>query len=110
MSRKIMKYSDLAQSLARFMRDSKLEDARVSMDTKTGTATVTGRRDGLQYTTTVRSNLYGTTQTPSVYAVNVGRDALINQVKQLRGQGYKQNDIATMLGISQVSVSKYLRM
>ena len=46
----------------------------------------------------------------SAFEINVGKDALIEQIKELRRQGYKQLEIADMLGISQSLVSKYSRM
>ena len=46
----------------------------------------------------------------SSFEINVGKDALIEQIKELRRQGYKQLEIADMLGISQSLVSKYSRM
>lgn len=46
----------------------------------------------------------------SSFEVNVSEGALIEQIKELRGQGHKQLEIADMLGISQLLVSKYSRM
>lgn len=110
MSKRDIQRIDLSQSISQFIEDARLDDIRMSLDTKTGTATVSGRRDGMQYTTTIQSNLHGTTRTSSAYSVNVGKDALIEQAKQLRRQGYKQTQIAAMLGVSQATISKYLRM
>ena len=95
--------SQLASSL-------NLENVNMRTNSKTGTATVTGSRDGMQFTTTIQRNSYGVTQSTSRYVTNMGRDALIQQARELRRQGYKQTEIADMLGISQASVSKYLRM
>ena len=97
------------KSLDRFIQDSGLQDVKTRMDSRKGTATITGSRDGIQYTTTVQRNKYGATRTVSQYDTNVGRDAMIEQVKELRRQHYTQQEIADMLGISQATVSIYLR-
>lgn len=105
----IKQNSGILESLGRFVEDTGLSNVKTSYDSRTGTATITGNRDGMQYTTTVQRNKYGATKTVSQYDVTVGRDAMIEQVKQLKRQGYKQTEIADMLGISQSSVSNYLR-
>ena len=46
----------------------------------------------------------------SSFEVNIGKGALVEQMKELRKDGYKQLEIANMLGVSQSLVSKYLRM
>jgi len=38
-----------------------------------------------------------------------GRDAMALNIKQLKQEGYTQTEIASMLGISQPTVSNYLR-
>lgn len=48
-------------------------------------------------------------QTTTQFATNLGKEALISQIKALRKQEYKQQQIADMLKISQATVSKYLR-
>lgn len=99
----------ILEYLRRFVHDTGFDEFKTSYNSRTGTATVTGKKDGMQYTTTIQRNKYGETRTSSHYNVTVGRKALIEQVKQLRRQGYKQTEIADMLGISQSSVSNYLR-
>ena len=64
--------------------------------------------DGFQYTTTLTKHMNGVVQTTTQFATNLGKEALISQIKALRKQGYKQQ-IADMLKISQATVSKYLR-
>jgi CRP-like cAMP-binding protein len=97
------------KSLDRFIQDSGLQDVKTRMDSRKGTAIIAGSRDGIQYTTTVQRNKYGATRTVSQYDTNIGRDAMIEQVKELRRQRYTQQEIADMLGISQATVSIYLR-
>lgn len=42
-------------------------------------------------------------------ATNLSRDALKSQIKDLKKQGFKQQQIADMLNISQATVSNYLK-
>lgn len=86
-----------------------LDDVKTSFNSKTGTASVTGNRNGIQYTTTLKRQQHGVIQTNSQFDTNVGKDALITQVKELYKQGYKQQQIADMLNISQTTVHNYLK-
>lgn len=86
-----------------------LNDVKTNFNSKAGIASVTGNKDGIQYTTTLTKQLYGVVQTTSQFATNLGKDALVAQSKDLSKQGYKQQQIADMLNISQATVSKYLR-
>ena len=74
-----------------------------------GITSVIGNRDGVQYTTTLTKHT-NFVQTTSQFATNLGKEALIAQIKELRRQGFKQQKITDMLNISQATVSKYLRM
>lgn len=99
---------DLAKSLNEFIEQSGLEEVSVNYNTKTNTATFSGTKDNLRYTTTVKKENTGAIKTESVFETNCTKDALIDQVKSLYNQNYTQTEIATMLGISQSTVSKYL--
>ena len=98
----LMAISDLVANIG-------LNDAKTNFNSKTGTASVTGNRDGIQYTTTLKKQLNGMIQTSTQFATNLSRDALKSQIKDLKRQGYTQQEIAGMLNISQPTVSKYLR-
>ena len=89
--------------------DIGLNDVKTTFDSKTGIASVIGNKDGFQYTTTLTKHMNGVVQTTTQFATNLGKEALISQIKALRKQGYKQQQIADMLKISQAIVSKYLR-
>lgn len=86
-----------------------LSDVKTSFNSKTGTASVTGNKNGIQYTTTLAKQLCGIVQTTTQFATNVGKDVLVAQAKDLRKQGFKQQQIADMLNISQATVCKYLK-
>lgn len=86
-----------------------LNDVKTSFNSKTGTASVTGNRDGIQYTTTLKRMLNGIVQTSSQFAINLSKDALKDQISDLKKEGFKQQQIANMLNISQATVSNYLR-
>lgn len=86
-----------------------LNDVKATYNTKTGTASVTGHRDGIQYMTTLSGEAGGIIKTDSMFNKNMGRNALSDQIKKLSKDGYKQSEIANMLGVSQPTVSNYLR-
>ena len=92
-----------------FISDIGLNDVKTNFDSKTGIVSVVGNKDGFRYTTTLTKHMNGVVQTTTQFAPNLGKEALISQIKHLRKQGYKQQQIADMLKISQATVSKYLR-
>lgn len=87
-----------------------LNDTKMTINSKTGTVSITGCKDGYQYTTTMQQEKHGNIVRNSSFEVNIGKGALVEQIKELRKDGYKQLEIANMLGVSQSLVSKYLRM
>ena len=93
-----------------FIKQTGLNDAKMTINSKTGTVSIIGRKDGYQYTTTMQQEKHGSVVKNSSFEVNIGKEALIEQIKDLRREGYKQIEIAEMLGISQSLVSKYSRM
>ena len=89
------------QALENFISQTGLKNVKTSINT--------GSRDGYQYTTTVKREKHGVVQTQASFETNLGKEALISQVKQLLKEGYRQREVADMLGISQSLVSKYSR-
>ena len=100
---------NILTAINNLVSDIGLNDVKTSFDSKTGIASVIGNKDGVQYTTTLTKHIHGVVQTTTKFATNLGKDALTAQIKDLRKQGYKQQQIADMLKISQATVSKYLR-
>ena len=82
---------------------------KTTINTKTGTACLTGSKDGYQYTTTLQKEKHGVIQTHASFEINLGKEALISQIKRLLSEGYRQREVADMLGVSQSLVSKYSR-
>ena len=99
----------LFNAMNRLVEDIALDEVKTYYNAKTGTASVTGHRDGIQYTTTLSKHSEGVIKTDSMFSLNMGREALGMQIKKLKKEGYKQSEIAAMLGISQPTVSNYLR-
>ena len=85
------------QTLENFIFQTGLENVKTSINTKTGTASITGSKDGYQYTTTVKREKHGVVQTQASFETNLGKEALISQVKQLLKEGYRQREVADML-------------
>ena len=86
-----------------------LDEVKTSFNSKTKTASVVGKKDGIQYTTTLTEHTGGRIQTNSMFEKNLGKDGLKKQINELKCQGYKQQEIADMLGVSQSTVSNYLK-
>lgn len=111
MTNKLIKSSrSILESMDNFIKCTELKDVKTVFDSKKGTATISGCRDGVQYTTTMKKQKNGVVKTESMFGTNLGKSALTEQIKELKSQGYKQREIADMLGISQSSVSKYLNL
>lgn len=102
--------SNVLETLHDFISKTGLDDVKTSINTKTGTASITGTKDGFQYTTTVKRKEKGVIQTQTSFDTNLGKEALVLQVKELLNDGYRQQEVADMLGISQSLVSKYSRL
>lgn len=100
---------NILNAINSLVADVGLNDVKTAFDSKTGIASVIGNKDGFQYTTTLTQHMNGVVQTTTKFATNLGKEALSSQIKALRKQGYKQQQIADMLKISQATVSKYLR-
>lgn len=100
---------NILNAINSLIADVGLNDVKTTFDSKTGIASVIGNKDGFQYTTTLTQHMNGVVQTTTQFATNLGKEALSSQIKALRKQGYKQQQIADMLKISQATVSKYLR-
>lgn len=86
------------------------DDVKYSCDQKKGIATISGISNGARCTTTIKLEENGIIQTNSSFDMNISKSNLIEQVKSLYRQGYKQRQIADMLNISQSTVSKYLKL
>ena len=86
-----------------------LDEVKTTFNSKTKTASIVGNKDGIQYTTTLTEHTSRHIQTNSMFEKNLGKDGLKKQIKELYSQGYKQREIADMLGVSQSTVSNYLK-
>lgn len=93
-----------------YIEKNNLNDVKVMVDSKAGTMSVVGNNGGYRYTTTFQKKTYGDIVTNTEFQMNLGKEALVEQVKRLRKEGRKQKEIAEMLGISQGLVSRYSRL
>lgn len=105
----IKQNNNLLNAVNELVGNLPLDDVKTQYNSKTGTASITGHRNGIQYTTTLSGQPEGVIQTNSMFSKNMGKDALEVQIKKLKKEGFKQAEIAKMLGISQPTVSNYLR-
>ena len=107
MKSKVTDGESMLHLIARIIDELGLSGAKTQYDARSGTATITGIKDGVRCTTTLRQD------TPDFdkkvkHSTTIGREAAVEQVKELYRQGYRQVDIAEMLDISQSTVSTYI--
>lgn len=102
--------NNILKAMSDFIANTGLENVKTSYNSKAGSANITGSQNGIQYTTTLQRQKNGVIQTNSQFSNNLGKEALIAQIKELLSQGYTQKEVADMLGISQPLVSKYSRL
>ena len=105
----IQQNNGLLNAMSELVSKMPLDDVKTQFNAKTGTASITGHRNGIQYTTTLSGHPEGVIQTNAMFNKDMSRDALEMLIKKLKKDGYKQTEIAEMLGISQPTVSNYLR-
>ncbi len=108
MKREKKQNDSMLHLIARIIDELGLSSAKTQYDARSGTATITGIKDGVRCTTTLRPDTPDSDKKVK-HSTTIGREAAIEQVKELYRQGYRQVDIAEMLDISQSTVSTYLR-
>ena len=87
---------------------SQMTKVKTSTDEDKGIATVSGERDGKRLSFTIRQSDLGEIRRAAVYADLPRKSDYKDEVQQLYREGYKQREIAAMLGISQSLVSKLI--
>lgn len=99
---------NIITTVANFISKIDLDNVVTKFDGKSGIASITGNKNGIQYTTTMTRHDYGIVETRTKFPTNLAKDALTSQIIALKNQGFKQTEIAEMLNISQPTVSKHL--
>lgn len=110
MNKEISLQKNFMQNFNDFIAKNGFENFKTTINSKTGTMSISGRKGNIQYTTTMSVVNNGKITTQTEYPVNLGKAALVSQVKDLIKAGYRQQKVADMLGVSQSLVSKYSRM
>ena len=85
------------------------ENLVMNVNSRSGTASLSGEKDRVQYTETFTIIDGGAVRMVSKINKNVSKKSLQAQIKALKKQGFKQTQIAMQLGISQATVSNYLK-
>ena len=85
-----------------------LNDIKTTTDEAKGIATISGARDGLNYSLVIEKSKHGQTLTASMYEQLPRKSDYKDEVKRLFQQGLKQKQIALRLGMSQSLVSRLL--
>ncbi len=113
-SSKHMKRDDaIATSVIEFLTDytkkSDLDDIEVHINVKKGLATISGHKNGIRATTTISIEQSQDQTTKADDDRALTKRILTDTVKRLHSDGFTQKEIARIMGISQSSVSIYLR-
>lgn len=103
------KQGDIIGAMNSFVSEVPLENLSMQYNEKTKTASISGQLRGVLYTTTLKAIPDGVIKTTTQIDVSAGKDVLIQQAIDLKKQGYTQKQIAEMLGVSQATISNYLR-
>lgn len=92
-----------------FMRTEELEDVDLRYNSKTKTLSMSATKDDYRANVTLTQFQNGQSKKESQFNVNLGREALEEQILELYNNRYNQTEIAQALGISQATVSNYLK-
>lgn len=107
-----------------YIDKTELEEVNVSSNSKTNTVCISGFKGGYEYTTTLkREQGYRVAGKENSYHLkkclkndsdihfsqNIAREVTRTQIRELLNDGYRQREVAEMLGVSQSLVSKYSR-
>ena len=91
-----------------FINENKIKNTKIFYDSTKCIVCITGDRDGALYKTVISCQDNNTDcLNPSLTKI-LDKQDLIFKIKELYNQGYTQQQIADMLGISQTTVHNYL--
>ena len=102
-------FGGLLSTIMSQINDSDVTEVSYKIDKRKGIMNISGKKNDESFRATQR--FYGDNgmvQTAARFKQNMSRPERVNVVKQLRREGYKQQEIADMLGISQAQVSNIL--
>ncbi|SEH26242.1 helix-turn-helix domain-containing protein [Selenomonas sp. KH1T6] len=101
-------HHNLAQLAMDVSTRLELQNLKTSTDEAKGIAILSGEKDNKTYSVTIQANQFGVTQIATEYSKPAKKTDLMPEVKRLYKDGYKQKEIATILGISQTTVSNLI--
>lgn len=82
-----------------------LDDEKIHIDLKKGNITLTGYKDDAIYTITVSAD--DRISDSATKSKKIAKDAMASEVMRLLSEGYSQTEAASILGVSQVTISQY---
>lgn len=98
----------LINAIIEFQNTNQMTNVQVSGNTRNNSFLIYGEKNNIAYTTTLQQLRTGQIETNSKFHKCNGNDRT-KQIKELYKLGYKQIEIAQMLGISQSAVSQHLK-
>ncbi len=102
-------FGGLLDTIKSQVTDNDVTEVSYKIDKKKGIMSISGKKNDESFRATQRFyNGNGMVQTAARFNANMSRSERADVVKQLRREGYKQQEIADMLGISQAQVSNIL--
>jgi len=97
----------IAEITTEIITANNLEDITVSYTQNK--ATISGNKDGYQFTLNIESSNNGFIQSQSIFKKDLTPDAIIKEAKTLKKRGLTQVQIGKMLNKSQSYISKALK-
>lgn len=100
---------NLIEKANSFIQKSEIKDSKIFIDSKKQTISITGEFEGSTITSDIKLMPSGYIGTNTQFSKKERKSDYLNDVVELTNKGYKQVEIARMLGISQSLVSQLLK-
>lgn len=100
---------NLIEKANSFIQKSEIKDSKIFIDSKKQTISITGEFEGSIITSDIELMPNGYIGTNAQFFKKERKSDYLNDIVELTNKGYKQVEIARMLGISQSLVSQLLK-
>lgn len=100
---------DLIAKAKSFVEKSRIENSKIIIDNSNQTISITGEFEGSIITSDIKMMTNGYIRNTTQFSKKRKKSDYLNDVVELSNNGYKQIEIAQMLGISQPLVSQLLK-
>ncbi len=100
---------DLISKAKSFVEKSEIKNSKILIDDVNQTISITGEFEGTNITSDIKMASSGFINRTTQFSKKGKKSDYLDDVLELSNQGYKQVEIARMLGISQSLVSQLLK-